>query len=126
MLVFASEVVWGNFVGIVVFAGLIVAAILLRRNSPAHKRLKLLASVALVGPALARISRWPLFGGEDGPFVPIVFLGSLVVLIVYDIVSARRPHRATLIGCAAIVPALIVARLIAHSEFGLAVVRAMG
>ena len=126
MVQFASEVFWGNFVGIAVFAALFAAAILLRRNSQAHKRLMLLASISLVGPALARISRWSMFGGEDSLFVPIVFLGMLVVLIAYDVVSARRPHRATLIGCAAIVLALIVAQRIAHSELGLAVVRAMG
>lgn len=109
-----------------VFAGLVVAAILLRRNAQAHTRLMLLASIALVGPALARISRWPVFGGEDGPFVPIVFLGMLAVLIAYDLVATRRSHRATLIGCGAIVLALIVAQLIANSELGLAVVRMMG
>jgi hypothetical protein len=126
MVQFAAEVFWGNFVGIVAFAGLVVAAILLRRNPQAHKRLMLLASIASVGPALARISRWPVLGGEDGLFVPIVFLGLPAVLIVYDVVSARRPHRATLIGCGAIVLALIVAQLIAHSAFGLAVVRMIG
>jgi ABC-type enterochelin transport system permease subunit len=123
---FAAGVFWGNFIGIAVFAGLVVAAILLRRKPQAHKRLMLLASIALVGPALARISRWSVFGGEDGPFVPIVFLGLLAVLIAYDIVSARRPHRATLIGCGGIVLALIAAQLIAQSEFGMSVVRMIG
>jgi hypothetical protein len=126
MVQFAAGVFWGNFIGIAVFAGLVVAALLLRRNPQAHKRLMLLASIALVGPALARISRWPVFGGEDGFFVPVVFLSLLVVLIAHDVVSARRPHRATLIGCGAIVLALIAAEMIADSEFGLAVVRSIG
>jgi len=126
MVQFASEVFWGNSIGTTVFTALVVAAILLRRRPQAHKRLMLLASIALVGPALARISRWAVFGGEDSLFVPIVFLGLLAVLIVYDLVSARRPHRATLIGCGAIVLALIAAQLIAHSGFGLAVVRMIG
>jgi hypothetical protein len=126
MVQFAAGVFWGNFIGIAVFAGLVVAAILLRRKPQAHKRLMLLASIALVGPALARISRWSVFGGEDGLFVPIVFLGLLAVLIAYDVVSARRPHRATLIGCGGIVLALISAQLIAESEFGMSVVRMIG
>jgi hypothetical protein len=126
MVQFAAEVFWGNLLGIAVFAGLVAAAILLRRNPQAHKRLMLLASIALIGPALARISRWSMFGGEDSLFVPIVFLGLLAVLIAYDVVSARRPHRATLIGCGTIVLALIAAQAIAHSEFGLAVVRMIG
>jgi ABC-type enterochelin transport system permease subunit len=67
-----------------------------------------------------------VFGGEDSLFVPIVFLGLLAVLIAYDVVSARRPHTATLIGCGTIVLALIATQAIAHSEFGLAVVRMSG
>jgi hypothetical protein len=126
MVRFAADVFWGNFLGITVFAGLVVAAILLRRKPHAHKRLMLLASIASIGPALARISRWPVFGGEDGPFVPIVFLGSMAVLIVYDVIAARHLHRATLIGCAVIVLALIATQLIADSEFGLAMVRMIG
>jgi hypothetical protein len=126
MVQFASDVFWGNFIGIAVFAGLVVAAILFRRNAQAHKRLMLLASIALVGPALARISRWPVLGGEDGPFVPVVFLGLLAVLITYDVISARRPYKVTLIGCGAIVLALIVAQAIAHSEFGMSIVRMVG
>jgi hypothetical protein len=126
MVQFASEVFWGNFIGIAVFAGLVVAAILLRRNPQAHKRLMLLASIALVGPALARISRWSVFGGEDSLFVPIVFLGLLVVLIAYDVFSGGRPRRPTLIGCGAIVLALVAAQMIAHSEFGSSVVRMIG
>ena len=125
MVRFAAGVVWANFASIAVFAPLVVAAILLRRNSQAHKRLMLLASIAIVGPALARISRWPVFGGEDGPFVPVVLLGLLAVVIVHDLVSARSLHRATLIGCAAIVLAMIAQQMIADTEFGLAVVRMM-
>jgi hypothetical protein len=98
----------------------------LRRSPQAHKRLMLLASIAVVGPALARISRWPVFGGEDSLFVPVVFLSLLAVLIGYDILSTRRPHKATLLGCGGIVLALIAARLVAHSEPGLATVRMVG
>jgi hypothetical protein len=123
MLNFASQVVWANFASIAVFAGLLAAAILLRRMPQAHKRLIVLASIAIVGPALARISRWPVFGGEDGPFISVVFLGLLLVVIAHDLVTARRLHRATWIGCGVIVLATIAQQMIAGSEFGLAVVR---
>jgi hypothetical protein len=105
---------------------LVAAAILLRRNPQAHKRLMLLASIAILGPALARISRWPVFGGEDGPFVPVVLLGLLATLVAHDLVSARRLHTATLIGCGTIVLATIAQQMIVGSESGRAVVRMMG
>ena len=126
MLNFASQVVWGNLASIAVFAGLLTAAILLRRTPQAHKRLIVLASIAIVGPALARISRWPVFGGEDGPFIPVVLLGLLVAVIVHDLVTARRLHKATWIGCGVIVLATIAQQIIAGSEFGLNVVRMLG
>ena len=103
-----------------------MSAILLRGYPQVHKRLMLLASVAIVGPALARISRWPLFGGEDGPFVPGVLLALLVAVIVHDLVAMRRVHKGTIYGGGAIVIATIVQQLIADSEFGRSVVRMLG
>jgi hypothetical protein len=126
MLNFASQVVWANFASLAVFAGLLTAAILLRRTPQAHKRLIVLASITIVGPALARISRWPVFGGEDGPFIPVVFFGLLLVVIAHDLVATRRLHKATWIGCGVIVLATIAQQMIAGSEFGLSVVRMLG
>ena len=71
ILDFASGVVWMNIGSAVAFAVLVVSAVALRRRPEAHKRLMLLASVAIIGPALARLARWPIFGGELGPFVQI-------------------------------------------------------
>ena len=65
---FVSGVFWGNFTSIIVFAVFVAAAVLLRRDAQTHKRLMMLASISIVGPALARISRIPALGGEDGPF----------------------------------------------------------
>jgi hypothetical protein len=126
MIRFMAQVVWANFMSIAVFAGLVVSAILLRGYPQVHKRLMLLASVAIVGPALARISRWPVFGGEDGPFVPGVLLALLVAVIVHDLVAMRRVHKGTIYGGGAIVIATIVQQLIADSEFGRSVVRMLG
>ena len=42
----------------------------------------LLASISIIGPALAHVARWPVFGGEQGPFIP-VFWGLVLVLAVH-------------------------------------------
>ena len=126
MIRFAAQVVWGNFLSIVVFAGLVATAIVLRRHPDSHKRLMLLASIAIVGPALARISRWPVFGGEDSPFIPSVLLTLLVAVIVHDVVTTRRVHKATLYGAGALVIGTIAQQLIAGSELGRSVVRMLG
>lgn len=126
MIRFAAQVVWGNFVSIAVFAGLVTAAVLLRRRPEAHKRLMLLASIAIVGPALARISRWSTFGGEDGAFIPSVLIALLLAVIAHDLVGDRRLHKATLYGCAVIVLGAVAQQLIADSEPGRSVVRMLG
>jgi hypothetical protein len=56
MIRFMAQVVWRNLVSITVFAGLVAAALLLRRNPDTHKRLIVIASIAIVGPLL-RASR---------------------------------------------------------------------
>lgn len=126
MIQFAAQVVWGNFISIVVFAALVAAAILLRRQPETHKRLMVLASIAIVGPALARISRWPVLGGEDGAFIPVVLLALLVAVIAHDLVRHRRVHVATAYGVGAIVAGVVAQQLIAATEFGRSVVRMLG
>ncbi|MEO8464515.1 MAG: hypothetical protein ABI640_04185 [Gammaproteobacteria bacterium] len=126
MVQFIAQVVWGNFVSIAVFAGMLVAAVLLRRTPPAHKRLMLLASIVIVGPALARISRWPMLGGEAGPFIPVMMVGLVLSVVAHDLVIARRLHRTTVIGVGVIVLGEIAHQLIARSEFGQSVIRMLG
>jgi hypothetical protein len=125
MIQFAAQVVWGNFISIAVFAGLVAAAVVLRRQPEWHKRLMVLASIIIVVPALARISRWPIFGGEDSPFIRVVLLALLLAVIAHDLVRERRVHRATIYGVGTIVAATIVLQLVTRSELGLSVVRAL-
>ena len=107
------------------FAGLVAAVVVLRRQPDAHKRLMVLASIIIVAPALARISRWPIFGGEDSPFIRVVLLALLLAVIAHDLVRERRVHRATIYGVGTIVAATIVLQLVTRSEVGLSVVQAL-
>jgi uncharacterized membrane protein YhaH (DUF805 family) len=59
-------VVWGNFFTLVMFAAFVSLAVVFRKRPEAHKRLILLASMSIVGPALARLPRWPIFAGGVG------------------------------------------------------------
>lgn len=82
-------------IGMVVFAALIGAAIYLRRNSGAHKRLMILATVELATAAVARLP----FVEEWGPLgffgVSDLFIAALVV---YDLATAKHVHPATIWG----------------------------
>ena len=79
---------------LVAFAVLFAAAIALRKRGAWHKRLMLLASVSMLGPAFARLPTDALIG-LSGP--PVFFaLTDLMILacIAYDTVKNRRLHPA--------------------------------
>ena len=81
--------------GMLVFAVLVGAAVILRRRAAAHKRLMILATLELVAAAVSRL-----------PFVedwgPIGFFGVtdlfVAALIVYDRATLKRLHPATVWG----------------------------
>ena len=117
--------VWGNLGSVLAFLVLLVAAIRLRTRPDSHKRLMLIASIAIMAPALGRISRWPIIGGEQGPFVPIVLVSLLLALIGYDLLSTRRIQRATLLGGACAVACIGGGLMIGATDWGRAIVRAL-
>jgi hypothetical protein len=102
-------VVWANFFTLVMFAVFVSLAVVFRGRPDAHKRLILLASMSIIGPALARFPRWPIFAGglEAGRNYAI---GGLLImfalLLAYDLATRRRPHPASWIGAIAIVASI--------------------
>ena len=80
----------------VVFATLLAAALWLRRNKEAHKRLMLLAYTSILAAAVARFPGvLPL-----GPlwFFGLTFLPILAIGVTYDLITRRRIHPAYLWG----------------------------
>jgi len=85
-----------------VFATLVGAAFYFRRRADMHKRLMLLATIAILPAAVARLPF--AFIQQYGP---LAFFGLsdlfIVPCLIYDIVTRGRPHRATVLGGALIV-----------------------
>jgi len=105
----ANVVVWGNFFTLVMFAAFVSLAFVFRGKPQAHKRLMLLASMSIVGPALARLPRWPIFAGgfEAGRNCAIAgLLIMFALLLAYDVCTRKRPHPASWIGMVAILTSL--------------------
>lgn len=87
---------------LVLFGGFFVAALIKRHRSDYHKRFMLLATIALLLPALARLVRY-----FDLPLLPVGVLGGLVLLnlypvalIAFDLKQSGRVHPATAWGAA--------------------------
>jgi hypothetical protein len=90
-----SFIIVGDFGELLVFLVLVAWAMIVRRSPAAHKRLMILGTMALLGPA---INRWP-FPHQFrllGTFVVFLLLPLLVVA--YDLWSTRRVLRATAIS----------------------------
>jgi hypothetical protein len=128
-IAFASPTVWTNLGSLVAFSAFVSSAVLLRHRTEAHKRLMFFASFSIISPALARVSRWPIVGGDgaDNPqFGLTVLILVLVVLALYDFVSLKRLHPATLIAGGFRLLTVVSQGTIASSEFGITVVRGLG
>jgi hypothetical protein len=98
-------VFWGNLFTLALFATFVSLGVLFRRRADAHKRLMLLASFSIVGPALARFADWPVSPGGSGAR-PLYGIAGLLLLfgslLAYDLAVRRRPHPVSVIGVFAI------------------------
>jgi hypothetical protein len=84
------------FTDMALFAVLIGAALRLRRDAQAHKRLMLIGSIAIINAALAR---WPMVFDNGGPVLMFVLSDLfLVPLVIRDLKTRGRLHPATLWG----------------------------
>jgi hypothetical protein len=113
-------IVVGDLLVVGIFMVLVSLAIRWRRYPETHSRMLLLASLAVSGPALGRLSL-NLIGT---PFPGVIALMSLPLLVVvHDRVLMKRVHPASAWGAAAIVGSLVFSIAIANTAAGGAIVR---
>lgn len=94
----------GDFEELALFTGIVAWAMFVRRNAVAHKRLMILGTMAIMGPA---INRWPFPDAIRLPATIAVTLGLPLLVVAYDVWSLRRVHRTTMIATAAITVAAL-------------------
>ena len=94
-----TRIFWSDFGSTLAYALFMVFGIALRYRPEFHKRLMLLASISLVGPALSRISSWPVFDGI-GPdsFSTIGLFLLIAALWVHDLSSRKGLQTVTVLG----------------------------
>jgi hypothetical protein len=84
------------FFDMVVFAILVSTAIYLRRRLEAHKRLMTLAMITLLAAPIARI-QFPFLPPGPPTFFALADLFILAILV-YDLITRRKVHPATIWG----------------------------
>lgn len=106
----APQHAFGNIMSLVAFSSCLLSGVLLRNRPAAHKRLMLMATVPIVGPALDRMARLPplsdiseaifadLLGSPNLAFATAGVLVLLLAFFVHDAVSERRVHPASIWG----------------------------
>jgi len=84
---------------LLVFAGLVGAALILRRRGDFHKRLMLLATLSLLGPAFGRLTSYAKgLHGDSDPGVLFLCVGIVIACAAIDRARSRRLHPAFLWG----------------------------
>lgn len=113
----AGQFLWGNLALLTAFGGFVVAAITLRRHAEAHKRLILLASLAMILQSLGRIGSFgPLRIGSAEASEAVYALGGLAALlavtVTHDIMTRGRPHPAVLWGSPLLLGSILIGGLL--------------
>ena len=120
------EFLFANPFGVLVFGGLVAAAIMNRRRTDWHRRLMFCAMAYITGPGFGRLLPLPLL-------IPWAFWLAAFVApsifplagIVFDFRRNGKVHPAWLWGIGAAFTALVVADLIAYSAPGTAFTRSV-
>ncbi len=107
-LPFWIQTMWNNIGIMTLFLVFVATALCMRRRSDVHKRLMLLASMAMITPAAGRIRGFPEVWGfaSSAPMIALVLhilpvaIAMLLplTLVAHDFLTARRLHRATAWG----------------------------
>ena len=82
---------------IVLFVAAYALGLLNRRDGTAHKRLMLIAGIIIIDAAMARLI---FVLGAPPPMILVVEMSLVLSLVVYDFITRKRPHWASLFGVA--------------------------
>ena len=105
------------------FAGLTIAAIVMRRRTDWHRRLHFCGMTMLLGPAIGRLLPMPFL-------TPVAFEATFVVGLMFPLVGmwadrrrSGRVHPAWARGVGVLVGSLLLIELVSYSPVGMAVYR---
>ena len=104
----------GDLEELALFAGLTAWGMIRRRDSAAHKRLMILGTMAMLGPA---INRFPFPDAMRLPGTIALYLVPPLLIVAYDLWSRRRVHRTTAIAYALI--AVLILTLVPVAGMGI-------
>ena len=124
-------IVWVNLTFLAGFVTFVGFGFRFRRQAAIHKRLMLLASIAMMPQALGRIGYMPSFQIIDGFLNNVLYAFGgyillLLAMLIHDRISEGRFYSVNVWGASALVSSTVAALLISGTEFGKALIEALG
>lgn len=115
----ANEFMISNPIGLLTFAGMVGAALAMRRRTDWHRRLMIGAMVSIMGPGFGRIAPTPLLVPWAWEITNLMGLVFIVAGMRRDKRSLGRIHPAWWLGAAATVGSLGLGELLAYTSWGI-------
>jgi hypothetical protein len=115
-----------GFTGVLVFSGLVIAAIGFRRQPQWHKRLMLCATIVIIEPGLERALPVPTMGPSWFYVVDSLILSLAAVGPIVDLLTRRRIHPAYLWGVGAVLAGQVFVDSLVPSPLAPLIVRLVG
>lgn len=119
----ANEFMIGNVLNVVTFAGMVIAALALRRRTDWHRRLMTSAMATITGPGFGRLLPMPLLIPWAWEISNTVGLGFIVAGMVRDKRHRGAIHPAWFVGLAAALGSLALGEWLAYTDWGIALTR---
>jgi hypothetical protein len=116
----ANEFLIGNPVGLLAFAGLVAAAVTMRRRTDWHRRLMLSAMASITGPGIGRLLPAPLLIPWAWEIANLMTMGFVVAGMVRDKRHRGSVHPAWFAGLAVGIGWLVLGEVLAYTDWAIA------
>jgi hypothetical protein len=120
-----NEFLWGNLLLLPCFGGLVVTAVLRRRETDWHSRLMLTSMATLTGPGISRLLPMPLMIPWSWHVTVMITLVFPIAGMVIDKRKYGAVHSAWLWGAGAVLAVHVLSTLIAYTPQGIALTEAI-
>jgi hypothetical protein len=116
----ANEFLIGNLTGIATFAGLVAAAVTLRRRTDWHRRLMLSAMASICGPGIGRLAPSPLLIPWAWEITNLACMCFIIAGMIRDTRHLGSVHPAWKVGLAVGIGWLVLGETLAYTDWAIA------
>jgi cyanate permease len=119
----ANEFMISNVIGLLAFAGLVAAALALRRRTDWHRRLMLSALAAITGPGFGRLLPMPLMVPWAWEICSALGVAFILAGMIRDQRNSGAIHPAWLVGLIAGLGWIALGEWLAYTDWGIELTR---